>query len=173
MASRFVAAFAAVVLFALIAVLSVPVLLGVRAPAVPSEDPARPVAALEQPTSNGLLKAELFLLPDLGYRLDLFFSLDPGAPPPRILRPTVILEMEGMDMGRTEPSLTLVGMGEFSASGSFPMPGQWRFRIGFEDEFFDLPVRVPEPSPSLPAPVPSPARSSFGHLVSHLKGTWL
>lgn len=172
MASRIVAAMGAVLLFALIAALSVPVLLGVPVPVAPSEDPSRPAAALEQQTSGGLLEAKLFLLPELGYRLDLFVSRDPGAPAPQSILPTVILEMEGMDMGRTEPPLTLIGIGEFRASGSFLMPGRWRFRLGFEDELFDLPVSVPASS-SDPAPAPSPARSSFGHFATRREGAWL
>ena len=173
MANRIIAALAAVLLFALIAAFSVPVLFGVPAPASPDGDPNRPVAAFKQRTSGAVLEAELFLLPELGYRLDLFVSPDPSAPPRRSIRPTVTLEMEGMDMGRTEPPLTLTGISEFRATGSFPMPGRWRFRLGFEDELFDLPVSVPALSPANPEPMPSPARSSFGHFVDHREGAWL
>lgn len=173
MASRIVAAFAAVVLLMLLAALSVPLFFGIPAPAVLSEDPNGPVAVLEQPTSGGLLRAELFLLPNLDYRLDLLVSLDPEAPGPQILRPTVILEMDGMGMGRTEPPLLLLGMGEFSASGTFQMPGQWRFRVGFGDELFDLRVAVPAPSPSGFVPASGSAGQSFGNLANFSKGTWL
>ena len=169
MISKLVAAFAAVFLFLVVGAFSVPLLIGVPAPITSSDDRARPIATLEQSTSNGLLKAELFLLPDLGYRLDLLLSRDPAAPPPRIQRPTVILEMEGMAMGRTELPLLLVAMGEFSASGLFPMPGQWRFRIGFEDELFDLPVRVPEAALQIPLSSPD----SLGRFVNRPEGAWL
>lgn len=175
MVSRIVAALAALILLGLIAALSAPVLIGVRSPVLSPLDSARPVATLEQPTSAGFLKAELFLLPELGYRLDLLVTLDPEASSPLTPSPTVMLEMEGMVMDRVEVPLELVAMAEFRARGSFPMPGRWLFRIGLEDELFSLPVSVSQTSVSSPPPTPAAGStgSTFGHLLDHLAGGWL
>lgn len=164
MAGRIVAAFAAVVLFALLAAFTIPLVIGVPAPTVLLKDLARPVATLNQPTSIGLLRAELFLLPNLGYQIDLLVSRDADAPSGTI-RPIVIVEMVGMDMGRAEPPLQVIATGEFSAAGSLPMPGQWRFRVGFGNELFDMLVSVPEASASLS----TPASSSFGPLANYVE----
>ena len=184
MISRIIAVVAALGLVALTVVLALPAIRGVDPPVVTSGDPTRPVAVMERRTSYGVLEAEVFLLPDLKYRLDIRVSLDPSASPPRIVRPRVILEMAKMDMGRVEPPLLLSGMGEFQAEGALSMPGEWRFRLGFEDELFDLLVNVPEsvgrpepitsPEPiTNPEPITSPGPSAFGHLLDHLGAGWL
>lgn len=173
MASRILPIFGALAILGLVVLLALPALRGPGNPVASPEGPVNPVAIFEQQTSGGLLEAELFLLPDLGYQLDLRVSLDPSSSPPRILRPSVILEMEGMDMGRTEPSLTMTGAGDFSAIGTFAMPGRWRFRLGFESELYDLRVDVPPASRANSAPTSRSSQSSFGHLMSHLGGSWL
>lgn len=170
MSARLIAIVVAAGWVGLAVLLALPALRGSGADPVLPDDGA-PAASLVESTSNGLIEAKVFLLPNLGYRLDILVSQESGAPPPRVIRPTVILEMDGMDMGRSRPSLHLAGIGEFRAEGTFAMPGRWRFRVGFEEELFDLEVTTP-PSGGR-APTSGATESSFGHLLDHLSGGWL
>jgi hypothetical protein len=170
MSARLIAIVAAAGWVGLAVLLALPVVRSSDSePVLPDAGP--PAASLRETTANGLIEAKVFLLPNLGYRLDILVSQEPGAPPPRVIRPTVILEMDGMDMGRSRPSLYLAGVGEFRAEGTFAMPGRWRFRVGFKEELFDLEVTTP-PSGER-APASGATGSSFGHLLGHLSGGWL
>lgn len=132
------AAAAAVTVLALTLTLALPVLWG---------GTPRPVEAAElaaqgsQSIGSWLVEADVTLLPALGYRFDIRLTRDLAAPPPDRLRPIVVIEM--ITMHSFEPPLVLMGAGEYQAEGILPMPGRWRFRVGFEEGSLDLTVNVP------------------------------
>jgi hypothetical protein len=139
-ASR-LAAIAAVAVAAFAGALALPVLRGLDPPQVGAE--AGLAASSAEQIGAWLVQADVALLPDLGYRLDIRLTRDVGAPPPDRLRPIVVVGMEGM--ADTRPPLTLVGSGDWRAEGTLPMPGRWRFGIGFGEDLTELVVDVPPP----------------------------
>lgn len=132
-----------------------------------------PAATLTEATAEGMIDAAVILLPDLGYRLDILISPEPGAPPPRQGKPTVLLERPGMDSGGIEPFVDLIGVGAFRVEGTFAKPGRWRFRIGFQDRLHDLVLDVAMPDWTTPDRGSGAPRSSIGHLLDDLGGGWL
>ena len=136
-ASRLAAA-AAVSTLALTLTLALPVLWG----GTPQPVEAAELAAQgSRSIGPWLVEADVTLLPALGYRFDIRLTRDLAAPPPDRLRPIVVVEMTAMHS--FEPPLTLMGAGEYQAEGILPMPGRWRFRVGFDEGSLDLAVDVP------------------------------
>lgn len=136
-ASR-IAAAAAVATLAFAGALALPALRGAE---LPSAAVAGLAAQGARHVGAWLVEADLWLLPDQGYRLDVRLTRDVGAPAPDRLRPIVVLAMDGMH--RFEPPLALVGPGDFRAEGRLPMPGRWRVSVGFDEGTLDLLVDVP------------------------------
>ena len=112
-----------------------------REPAEIGGNSTGPDARLSRQTAAGQLEAELFLEPGLTWQLDIHVA--PEVSSVGQDRPTVILEMADMEMGRGEPPLQLGAAGEFDAEGQVPMPGRWRFQVGVQDELLDMVVSVP------------------------------
>lgn len=137
-ASR-LAALAAVAMLVLAGVLALPAFRGATPPTARLSD--APMVRGSQQIGFWLAEADVTLRPDLGYRFDVRLTRDGAAPAPDRIRPIVVLEMA--DMSSIEPPLMLMGVGTYRAEGTLPMPGQWRFRVGLEDEFLDLVVEVP------------------------------
>lgn len=136
------AAVAAVTVVALAGVLALPALRGVAPPvAEPTDAPA--VSRSEQ-IGAWLVEAGVTLLPQLGYRLDIRLTRAADAPSPDRLRPIVVMGMDGMP--DIEPPLLLVGDGGWRAEGRLPMPGRWRFAVGFDEGLLELAVDVPPPA---------------------------
>jgi hypothetical protein len=106
----------------------------------PTTSPAGAAAELFVQTDMGLLEAQVVLLPDLGYELDVHVQRDAGAVGQ--VRPTIVLAMLDMDMDPLKPSLLLLSANEFHGAGRFSMPGRWRFQLGFGKELHNFEVTV-------------------------------
>lgn len=107
------------------------------APTVPQADAA---AELSVQTDMGLLEAQVVLLPDLNYELDVHVDRDAEAVGQ--IRPTLVLEMMDMNMEPVSPPLHVLSANEFHGAGRFSMPGRWRFQLGFGEDLHDLEVLV-------------------------------
>lgn len=136
-ASRIAAIIAAIVAV-LAGALALPALRGSDPPADAAEAPA---ARGSEQVGAWFVEADVTLLPNLGYRLDILLTRDAGAPPPDRQRPIVVVGMDGM--ADVEPPLTLLAAGDWQAEGILPMPGRWRFGIGFDEGLLELVVDVP------------------------------
>lgn len=136
-ASR-LAAITAVAIAAFAGALAVPALRGFD----PStETVGVPSTRGSEQIEDWLVEADVTLLPDLGYRLDIHLTRDVGAPPPDRLRPLVVVSMDGMP--DVMPPLMILGAGNWRAEGTLPMSGRWRFGIGFGEDRVELVVDVP------------------------------
>lgn len=132
------AVIAAVAVAAFAGALAVPALRGLNPP---TEAVGAPSARGSEQIEDWLVEADVTLLPDLGYQLDIRLTRDVGAPPPDQLRPIVVVSMDGMP--DVKPPLSIVGVADWQVEGTLPMPGRWRFGIGFGDDLVELVVDVP------------------------------
>jgi hypothetical protein len=97
---------------------------------------------LSRQVDGGLLSATLDVEEDRGFTLAVTFSPHSPHEDLSLVQPKVIMIMPDHDMGPTPVSLLRRADGTWQASGTFPMPGRWRFRIGYDDELYPLDVNV-------------------------------
>lgn len=107
------------------------------APAGLSADGA---AELSVQTDMGLLEAQVTLLPDLAYELDVHVDRDADAVGQ--IRPTLVISLMDTDIEPMKPPLHVLSANEFHGEGRFAMPGRWRFQLGFGEDLHDMEVVV-------------------------------
>jgi hypothetical protein len=98
---------------------------------------------LSQQVDGGLLRATLDLDEGRGFTLAVTFSPNSPAEDLSLVQPRVIMLMPDHDMGLMPVDLLRRADGTWQATGTFSMPGRWRFRIGYDDELYPLDVSVP------------------------------
>lgn len=94
--------------------------------------------ALSEQLSDGLIEAQVYILGDLAYRIDIQFSPDSTSNIPSTMPPEVNLSMATMHMDGFDQPLELVGPGEWRSQGKIPMAGMWIMNVGYGDEFAEV-----------------------------------
>jgi hypothetical protein len=94
-----------------------------------------PVATLSEQLSEGLIEAQIYVLEDLKYRIDVQFSPDSSSSIASTMPPEVNLSMESMHMDGYDQPLELIGNGAWRSEGGLPMAGVWIMNVGYGDEF--------------------------------------
>lgn len=110
---------------------------GLRGPTVPT-DQTQPAATLSEQLSEGLIEAQVYVLGDLSYRIDIQFSPDTTSNILSGMPPDVIMAMATMHMDGFDPPLELVGAGMWRTVGKLPMAGDWILNVGYGDDFAEV-----------------------------------
>lgn len=110
---------------------------GLRGPTVPT-DQTQPAATLSEQLSEGLIEAQVYVLGDLSYRIEIQFSPDTTSNILSGMPPDVIMAMATMHMDGFDPPLELVGAGMWRTVGKLPMAGDWILNVGYGDDFAEV-----------------------------------
>lgn len=97
-------------------------------------DGKMPTANVSEVISDGLLDMQVFVLDDLGVRLELRFAANSGAVSAARTSPDVNLAMLDMHMDGLDPTLEPTGPGAWRARFQLPMAGRWVISAGFAEE---------------------------------------
>ncbi len=124
----------------LLAVLAMFAWAGLRGPSSPSggADQTQPAATLSEQLSDGLIEAQVYILGDLRYRIEIQFSPGPTATSLSGVPPDVVMAMVAMHMDGFDPPLELVGGGAWRTMGKLPMAGDWILNVGYGDDFAEV-----------------------------------
>lgn len=104
----------------------------------PDSEAGRPAATLSEQLSDGLIEAQVYVLGDLAYRIEIQFSPGSTSNIPSTMPPDVNLSMASVHMDGFELPLELVGPGEWRSQGKIPMTGMWIMNVGYGDEFAEV-----------------------------------
>ncbi len=110
--------------------------LGFQSGSEPGEIP--PAAILSEQLSDGLIEAQVYILGDLAYRIEIQFLPDPTSTIPPTMPPEVNLSMEAMHMDGYEQQLKPVDNGAWRIQGKAPMAGIWIMSVGYGDEIAEV-----------------------------------
>ena len=99
---------------------------------------AQPAATLSEQLADGLIEAQVYVLGDLAYRIEIQFSPGSTSTIPSTMPPEVHLTMVSMHMDGFDQPLELVGPGAWRSQGKIPMAGMWIMNVGYGDEFAEL-----------------------------------
>lgn len=105
---------------------------------VSESGPSIPTATLSEQISDGLIEAQVFVLGNLAYRIEIQFSPGSTSSIPSTMPPEVILSMASMHMDGFDQPLELVGPGAWRSQGKIPMAGMWIMSVGYGDEFAEV-----------------------------------
>lgn len=97
-----------------------------------------PAGILSEQLSDGMIEAQVYVLDNLAYRLEIQFSPNSNSNIPSTMPPEVNLSMESMHMDGFNQSLELVGNGAWQSQGVVPMAGRWIVNVGYGDEFAEM-----------------------------------
>ena len=130
----------AVIGILLLAFLALLVWGGLRGPTAPADgvDISQPAETLSEQLSEGLIEAQVYVLGDLSYRIDIQFSPEPTSTILDGMPPEVIMAMATMHMDGFDPPLELVGSGMWRTVGKLPMAGDWILNVGYGDDFAEV-----------------------------------
>lgn len=98
-----------------------------------------PAAILSEQLSDGMIEAQVYVLGNLGYRIEIQFSPSFTSNISSTMPPEVSLSMESMHMDGLNQPLELVGNGAWQGQGEVPMAGIWIVNVGYGDEFAEVP----------------------------------
>jgi hypothetical protein len=108
----------------------------------PQSDPdpgaERPAAILSEQLTEGLIEAQIYMIGDLNYRIEIQFSPEGTSTIPSSMPPEVVLSMTTMHMDSFDQPLELVGPGAWRSKGKMPMAGMWIMNIGYGEEFAEV-----------------------------------
>jgi hypothetical protein len=105
---------------------------GVVASNASSETPA----AFDLP--GGRLVIDLANAQGSAFEITAKFESDDGSNDATLIEPNVSMTMVGHNMGRSLIPMYRQSDGAWRGTGNFSMRGQWRFRINFDDESFEI-----------------------------------
>ncbi|WP_054005301.1 hypothetical protein [Cypionkella psychrotolerans] len=103
---------------------------------------SQPAATLSEQLSEGLIEAQVYVLGDLSYRIDIQFSPEATSTIPASMPPDVIMAMVSMHMDGFDPPLELLGAGMWRTQGKLPMAGDWILNVGYGDDFAEATFNV-------------------------------
>lgn len=117
---------------------------GLRGPSNPAAtaDQTQPAAILSEQLSDGLIEAQVYVLGNLSYRIDIQFSPETTSTILTGVPPDVVLAMATMHMDGFDPPLELVGAGMWRTQGKLPMAGDWILNVGSGDDFAEVTFNV-------------------------------
>jgi hypothetical protein len=95
-------------------------------------------ATLSEQLSDGLIEAQVYVLGDLAYRIEIQFSPDSTSNIPSTMPPELNLGMELVHMDGFDQPLEMVGNGEWQSQGKVPMAGMWILNVGYGDDFAEV-----------------------------------
>ncbi len=96
------------------------------------------VATLSEQLSDGLIEAQVYVLGDLAYRIEIQFSPDSTSNIPSTMPPEINLGMELVHMDGFDQPLKMVGNGEWQSQGKVPEAGMWILNVGYGDDFAEV-----------------------------------
>ena len=113
---------------------------GLRGPTAPTRtaDQTQPAATLSEQLSEGLIEAQVYVLGDLSYRIDIQFSPDTTSTILSGMPPDVVLATATMHMDGFDPPLEFVGAGMWRTVGKLPMAGDRILNVGYGDDFAEV-----------------------------------
>ena len=98
----------------------------------------QPAATLSEQLADGLIEAQVYVLGDLAYRIEIQFSPGSTSNIPSTMPPDVNFSMVSMHMDGFDQPLELVGPGAWRSKGKIPMAGMWIMNVGYGDEFAEV-----------------------------------
>ena len=98
----------------------------------------QPAATLSEQFADGLIEAQVYVLGDLAYRIEIQFSPGSISNIPSSMPPVVNLSMVSMHMDGFDQTLKLVGPGAGRSKGKILMAGMWIINVGYGDEFAEV-----------------------------------
>jgi hypothetical protein len=104
----------------------------------PDPETERPAAILSEQLTEGLIEAQIYMIGDLNYRIEIQFSPEGTSTIPSSMPPEVVLSMTTMHMDSFDQPLELVGPGAWRSKGKMPMAGMWIMNIGYGEEFAEV-----------------------------------
>ena len=113
---------------------------GLRGPSAPTgtADQTQPAATLSEQFSEGLIEAQVYVLGNLSYRIEVQFSPEANSTALSGVSPDVVMAMVTMHMDGFDPPLELVGAGAWRTVGKLPMAGDWILNVGYGDDFAEV-----------------------------------
>ena len=113
---------------------------GLRGPSAPTgtADQTQPAATLSEQLSEGLIEAQVYVLSNLSYRIEVQFSPEANSTTLSSVPPDVVLAMVTMHMDGFDPPLELVEAGAWRTVGKLPMAGDWILNVGYGDDFAEV-----------------------------------
>lgn len=141
MIAKITSAVIGIPLLALLALLAWSGLRGPNNPAA-TADQTQPAATLSEQLSDGLIEAQVYVLGDLSYLIDIQFSPETTSTILTVTPPDVVMAMVTMHMDGFDPPLELVGAGMWRTQGKLPMAGDWILNVGYGDDFAEVTFKV-------------------------------